>query len=346
MKIGLVGFAGSGKTTVFNAMTGLDIPVGFGGKMRMGSVRVPDERVDRLSNLFEPKKTTYAEITFCDIPGEHGAAKKGLSPAALQQVREQDALGLVIRDFVNPTLEERPDPLGDLEAFHTESILADLGIVERRLERLKKDRSDPFEQDIFERMKEVLEEEKPLRSLGDDELNREGLKGYGLLTDIPVLVVLNCEESKAGDSLPSDLKDRLEGLFADGISLSAAVEADIAELDSADQEEFLNDLGVSEPALSRLIRTSYGLLDLISFFTVGTDEVRAWNILRGTNASGAAGCIHTDLERGFIRAEVTPCETLLDLGSEQAVKEAGKLQVVGKDHVITDGDIMHVLFNV
>ena len=153
---------------------------------------------------FEPKKTTYAEITFCDIPGEHGAAKKGLSPAALQQIREQDAVGLVLRDFVSPALEEKPDPLGDLEAFHTESILADLGIVERRLERLKKDRSDPLEQDIFEKMKAVLEEEKPLRSLGDEELNRDQLKGYGLLTDIPVLVVLNCEEARAGESLPAD----------------------------------------------------------------------------------------------------------------------------------------------
>ena len=346
MKIGLVGFAGSGKTTVFNAMTGLDIPVGFGGKMRMGSVRVPDERVDKLSNLFEPKKTTYAEITFCDVPGEHGAAKQGLSPGALQQIREQDALGLVLRDFVNPALEDDPDPLADLEAFHTESILADLGIVERRLERLKKDRSDLLEQETFEKMKDLLEQEKPLRSLSGSELNRAGLKGYGLLTDIPVLVVLNCEESRAGDALPKDIKHRLDELFADGISLSASVESEIAELDAEDQEEFLGDLGVAEPALSRLIRTSYDLLDLISFFTVGTDEVRAWNILKGTNASGASGCIHTDLERGFIRAEITPCETLLELGSEQAVKEAGKLQVVGKDHIVEDGDIMHVRFNV
>ena len=346
MKIGLVGFAGSGKTTVFNAMTGLDIPVGFGGKMRMGSVRVPDERVDKLSNLFEPKKTTYAEITFCDVPGEHGAAKQGLSPGALQQIREQDALGLVLRNFVNPALEDDPDPLADLEAFHTESILADLGIVERRLERLKKDRSDLLEQETFEKMKDLLEQEKPLRSLSGSELNRAGLKGYGLLTDIPVLVVLNCEESRAGDPLPKDIKNRLDELFADGISLSASVESEIAELDAEDQEEFLGDLGVTEPALSRLIRTSYDLLDLISFFTVGTDEVRAWNILRGTNAPGASGCIHTDLERGFIRAEITPCETLLELGSEQAVKEAGKLQVVGKDHIVEDGDIMHVRFNV
>ena len=146
--------------------------------------------------------------------------------------------------------------------------------------------------------------------------------------------------------MPKDIKNRLDELFADGISLSASVESEIAELDAEDQEEFLGDLGVAEPALSRLIRTSYDLLDLISFFTVGTDEVRAWNILKGTNASGASGCIHTDLERGFIRAEITPCETLLELGSEQAVKEAGKLQVVGKDHIVEDGDIMHVRFNV
>ncbi|MCH7565282.1 MAG: 50S ribosome-binding GTPase, partial [Gemmatimonadetes bacterium] len=144
MKVGLVGFAGSGKTTVFNTLTGLDVPVGYGGEVRLGRVDVPDERIDALAEIYSPKKTTYAEISFCDVPGEHGAEKKGLSPRSLQQIRDQEALCLVLRDFDNPSLEGEPDPAADLDAFHTECIFADLEIVERRLERARKERADPL----------------------------------------------------------------------------------------------------------------------------------------------------------------------------------------------------------
>jgi GTP-binding protein YchF len=346
MKVGLVGFAGSGKTTVFNTMTGLDVPVGFGGSLQLGIVRVPDPRIDRLSAMFKPKKTTYAEIAFCDVPGDHGAEKKGLSGKALQQIRDQEALCLVLRDVVNPAIEGDADPLADLEAFHAECVLADLDAVERRLDRAKKDKPDALELAAFELMKTTLEQEFPLRSVPPDQLKRSYLTGYGMLTDRPLLVALNRSEADAATPLPADLAARIDGLHAAGLVLSASVEAEIAALDPADQAAFLADLGLAEPALARFIRAAYGLLDLISYFTVGEDEVRAWTIRRGTNARRAAGRIHSDLERGFIRAEVIPYEVFIELGSEAAVKDAGRLQVEGKDYIVSDGDILHVRFNV
>jgi GTP-binding protein YchF len=346
MKIGLVGFAGSGKTTVFNTMTGQAVPVGYGGEVRLGNVRVPDERIDRLSQIFSPKKTTYAEMSFCDVPGEHGADKRGLSPRGLQQIRDQEALCLVLRDFDNPTLEGDPNPLGDLEAFHTECVFADHEIVEKRLERARKERADQLEIAAFETMLVALEEERALRSIPEAELDRKYLKGFGLLSDRPLLVALNRGEDRAAEPMPEALATRIEQLQAAGLTLSASVESDIASMDPADQAEFLSDLGLSESAIARFIRAAYGLLDLISFFTVGEDEVRAWTIRRGTKSRPAAGKIHSDLERGFIRAEVTPYDLFMEYGSEASVKDAGKLQVEGKEYVVADGDIMHVRFNV
>jgi len=346
VKVGLVGFAGSGKTTVFNAMTGLNAPVGFGGEVRLGTVKVPDQRIDVLSGIFKPKKTTYAEIAFCDIPGEHGADQKGLSTKALQQIRDQEVLCLVLRDFENPALEGKPDPLADLEAFYTECLFADLGIVERRLDRARKEKTNPLEVATFERMKVTLEQERPLRSLPEGELHRDQFKGYALLTDRPLMVVLNRPEADAGKPVPADLAKRLEQISAEGFVLSASVEAEIAGMDAADQPAFLEDLGLKEPGLVRFIRTAYHLMDLISFFTVGPDEVRAWTVKRGANARQAAGRIHSDLERGFIRAEVTPYQVFMEYGSEHAVKEAGHLKLEGKEYVVADGDILHVRFAV
>ena len=346
MKIGLVGFAGSGKTTVFNTLTGLQVPVGFGGEVRLGTVKVPDERIAALSKIFTPKKTTYAEIAFCDIPGEHGAEKKGLSSKALLQIRDQEVVCLVLRAFTNPALESDPDPSADLEAFHAECILADLDLVERRLNRAKKDKPDPLELAAFERMKATLEHEWPLRSLAPDVLSRSYLKGYEFLTDRPLLVVLNRSEQEAAAPMPDGLAARIKELHGAGLVLSASVEAEIAGMDVADQAAFLADLGLKESAVARFIRTAYGLLDLVSFFTVGQDEVRAWTIRRGTTARQAAGRIHSDLERGFIRAEVTPYAVFTQYGSEQAVRTAGRLQVEGKDYVVSDGDILHIRFAV
>ena len=345
MKIGLVGFAGSGKTTVFNTMTGQDVPVGYGGEVRLGMVRVPDERIDQLSKIFSPKKTTFAEMSFCDVPGEHGS-DKGLSPRGLQQIRDQEALCLVLRDFDNPTLEGDADPLGDLNAFHTECIFADHEIVENLLDRARKERLDQLEIAAFETTLSALEGERALRSIPESELDRKYLKSFGLLSDRPLLVALNRAEERAAEPMPEDLAARIEELQAAGLTLSASVEADIASMDPEDQAEFLSDIGLSESAIARFIRAAYGLLDLISFFTVGEDEVRAWTIRRGTKARPAAGKIHSDLERGFIRAEVTPYDLFMEYGSEAAVKDAGKFQVEGKEYVLSDGDIMHVRFNV
>jgi ribosome-binding ATPase len=346
MKIGLVGFAGSGKTTVFNTLTGLDVPTGFGGEVHLGTVKVPDLRIDALSRIFKPKKTIYAEIVFSDIPGEHGAEKKGLSQKSLQQIRDQDVLCLVLRAFPNPALESAPDPAADLEAFHTECLLADLGMVERRLDRAKKDKPDPHELAAFELMKATLEQELPLRSLSAQVLDRGKLSGYGFLTDRPLMVVVNRREDEAAVPLPDAMAGRLAAIHAAGLVLSASVEAEIAKMDAADQTAFLQDLGLEESALARFIHTAYGLLDLIAFFTVGPDEVRAWPVRRGSNAKQAAGKIHTDLERGFIRAEVMPYAVFMEHGSEHALREAGKLQVEGKDYLVADGDILNIRFNV
>jgi hypothetical protein len=346
MKVGLVGFAGSGKTTVFNTMTGLAVPVGYGGELRLGTVKVPDERIDHLSKVFSPKKTTYAEIVFCDVPGEHGADHKGLSRKAIQQIRDQEVLCLVLRDFPNPALEGKPDPAGDLEAFHTECLLSDLDLVERRLDRAKRDKPDPIELAAFEAMKATLEQELPIRALPAEALNRDLLKSYSLLTDRPLLVALNRGEGAASQPMPPALTTRIGQLKAAGLVISASVEAEIATMEPADRAAFLEDLGLKESALTRFIRTAYGLLDLVSFFTVGPDEVRAWPIRRGTKARQAAGKIHSDLERGFIRAEVIPYPVFLQLGSEHAIKEAGLLQVHGKDYVVADGDILHIRFAV
>jgi ribosome-binding ATPase len=346
VKVGLVGFAGSGKTTVFNTMTGLTVPVGYGGELRLGTVKVPDERIDTLSKIFSPKKTTYAEIVFCDVPGEHGADHKGLSRKAMQQIRDQEVLCLVLRAFPNPALESAPDPIADLEAFHTECLLADLDLVERRLDRAKKDKPDPLELAAFELMKTTLEHELPLRSLPPAALNRDYLKGYSMLTDRPLMIALNRSEQEAAQPMPDGLTARLKALHAAGLVLSASVEAEIAAMDAADRPAFLEDLGLKESALTRFIRTAHGLLDLISFFTVGPDEVRAWPIRRGTAARAAAGKIHSDLERGFIRAEVMPYQVFMQFGSEHAMKEAGRLQLEGKDYIVSDGDILHIRFNV
>ena len=346
MKFGVTGFAGSGKTTLFNAMTGLDAPVGMGGTIRVGTVRVPDPRLDFLSGLYSPRKTTHATITLRDVPGEHGAGRRVLSARTLQAIRDRDALCLVIRDFANPALEEDADPLGELRSFHEECVLADLGVAERRLDRARKERADVREIDAFATAVGALEAGSALRQLSTDELHRGFLRGYGMLTDLPLLVAVNVAEERAGESPPPDLVAEVVAIGGSAMVLSASVEAEIALLAPEDQAEFLADMGVGEPTLARFIRCAYELADLISFFTVSEDEVRAWPIPRGTVARVAAGHIHSDLERGFIRAEVIPYGVLAECGSEKVAKERGAMRVEGKGYAVVDGDIVHVRFNV
>jgi hypothetical protein len=236
--------------------------------------------------------------------------------------------------------------LRDLSAFSDECILADLAIVEGLLVRARKENAPQADRSRLGLMQGVLEKGRPLRLLSAEELDRDSLRGYQLLSDRPMLVVVNRDEDRAADPLPDDLAARIDELGAAGLALSASVEAEIAALDTDDQAAFLQDLGLTESALARFIRTAYGLLDLISFFTVGEDEVRAWTITRGMTARKAAGKIHSDLERGFIRAEVMPYDVFIEHGSEQAVKTAGLFQTEGKDYVVADGDIMNIRFNV
>ncbi len=346
VRIGLVGFPGSGKTTLFNALTGLDAPVGFGGDLRVGAVKVPDPRLDWISAAVQPRKTTHAEVVFCDVPGEYAAGRRSLSDKALRQIREQDALCLVLRDFDNPALDEAPDPLGEMYAFVSECVLADLDVVERRLQRMSKEKSDLREQKQLEEIKGKLEEEVPLRLLGSEVVHRNLLRGYAFLTDKPLLAVLNQSEEKSGGDPPVEFAREIERGGARVLALCASIESEISRLDPDDQADFLEDMGMSEPVLHRFIRASHNLLDVISFFTVSKEEVRAWTIRRGTSARQAAGRVHSDMERGFIRAEIVPFEVFEKHGSWSAVKAANEMRVEGAGYVLQDGDIMQVRFNV
>ena len=227
-----------------------------------------------------------------------------------------------------------------------ECLFADLEVIERRLDRARREKAAKSEIELLERLKQTLDEGKPLRAIPHSEIDRTSLRGYSFLTDRPLLVALNRDESRARAPMPPEIAERIATLQSAGLVLSASVEAEIAALDADERAAFLEDLGVSESALARFIRAAYGLLDLISFFTVGQDEVRAWTIRRGANARTAAGRIHSDLERGFIRADVIPYALFIEYGSEQAVKDAGRLLVAGKDYTVADGDIMHVRFAV
>ncbi len=342
MKIGLVGFPGSGKSTVFGALTGLAVRTGYGaGKSNVGVVKVPDPRVDAMSALFKPKKTTYAEIAFSDLGGGHTT---GLDRAVLNAMREVDALCQVLRGFADPA-GEAADPVREIADLQTETLLADLEIVENRIARLEKDRSDPRGLELLKRVRSALEDEQPLRALefSPEELKR--LSGYAFLTLKPLLLVLNVTEDALGGSPEHvDAAARERGLGL--VVLSAPVEMDIAQMPADEQREFAESLGLPEPASGRFIRAAYAITDLISMLTVGPDECRAWPIPRGTPAPRAAGKIHSDIERGFIRAEVIRFEDLIELGSEAKCREAGKARVEGKEYVIQDGDVVHFRFNV
>jgi GTP-binding protein YchF len=342
VRIGLVGFPGSGKSTVFGALTGLPVSTGYGaGRPHVGVVKVPDARVDALAALYHPKKTTYAEIAFTDLGGGHGSR---LDRGALNAMRELEALCQVLRGFVDDA-GDPPEPVREIAALETETLLADLEIVENRIARLEKDRSDPRGLELLTRIRAALEEERPLRGLELTAEERKSLAGYAFLTLKPLLLVLNVAEADLGPA-PADVEAAAEARGLGLVVLSAPVEMDIAQMPEAEQQEFTASLGLSEPARARFIRAAYAITDLISMLTVGPDECRAWPVPRGTPAPRAAGKIHSDIERGFIRAEVTHWRDLVELGSEARCREAGKLRIEGRDYVVQDGDVVHFRFNV
>ncbi|MBU2499916.1 YchF family ATPase [bacterium] len=351
MQIGIIGMKFTGKTTLFNAITGAGLPTGQGGVEPHRAVgQVPDARLDFLTGMFKPKRTVHAAVEWVDIPGFQGGAGPDGSREGtrfLEHGRKVDALAQVIRCFGGGYGE--PEPMAELESLALEMALADLQVVENRLERMAKDKArmgkvaNPLEPPCFERLREQLENDRPLRDL---EFNTDELKlmsGFSFLTLKPLIVVLNHGE---GDEPPADVAEAARKAGAEVVALCASVEEELAQLDPGEAAEFLADLGIAEPALGRMIHAAYGALDLQSFFTVGPDECRAWTVRRGALAPEAAGAIHSDLQRGFIRAEVTAYDDLVAAGSMQAAKAANKVRLEGKAYEVRDGDIIEIRFSV
>lgn len=346
MKAGLVGYAQTGKTTLFNALTGQNVQTGGGGKSKsnLGVIKVPDERLNRLTAIYKPRKTVPAEILFVDVPGPR-AKGSGVDSATIQALQEMDALVLVLRGF--PSLDGTPaQPLRELFDFDAELILNDLAVVERRLDRLARERSNDRQKAVLAQCLEHLNSERALRSLAlaaDDE--RE-ITSFSFLSRKPWLSILNTTEMNATQPVDPELLAACKERQIELVNVCASLEAEIAALPTADQSEFLSGLGIAEPASARLIRAAYALLDYISFFTVGEDEVRAWTIYRGSKAPKAAGRIHSDIERGFIRAEVMAYGEFIPIANEAKMRDLGKLRLEGKEYVMQDGDIVNFRFAV
>jgi hypothetical protein len=354
MRLGIIGLPQSGKTTVFNALSRGDLPVTTSGgrfEVHTGVVDVPDERIDRLSAMFKPKKTIYAKVTYADIAGLEGS-KAAISGALLNQLTQMDGFLHVVRCFEDPNVAHPAgsvDPARDIATMDAELLINDLIAVERKLERLAEERKKgggcergiiEREQVLFERFKEALGNEIPLRELEISAEEEKSLAGFGFLTRKPVLVLLNLSEGQSPPVI--EYPHRNSAL----VPLQGELEMEIAQLPPEDAQAFMAEYGIEVLGLERVIRLSYDLLGLISFFTVGPDEVRAWTIRRHATAYEAAGEIHTDLQKGFIRAEVIPYDELVDLGGLNEAKAKGRLRLEGKEYVVHDGEIVHIRFNV
>ena len=356
LRAALIGFPSSGKTTLFQLMTrAQDAPRGK-GDVNIGISKVPDGRLDTLTAMYNPKKRVPATVEFTDLIAQARTGAQALVDVA--GYKNADALVHVVRAFRDPAIAHPSgsiDPARDAQAMEDELILADLGVVERRLERIEKDlkkgKSAELEKELalVQRCKTALEEGRPLRALqltGDD---LKLLRGFQFLSAKPLLLVINLDEADVaavGASVEqaaaqTGLTDFLAHAATRAVALCAKIELEIAQLEPADAAAFLSDLGLAESGLDRVIRTSYDLLGYMSFFTVGEDECRAWSIARGTAAQLAAGEIHTDIQRGFIRAEVVAYDALTSRGSMQACKEHGEVRLEGKEYVVQDGDIIN-----
>ncbi len=356
MRLGIIGLPQSGKTTLFNALTRGKQPTGAAsGKMEVHTsvVEVPDRRVDGLSAMFKPKKTIYAKVTYADIAGLDGSAEKtGISGTLLNQLTQMDGFIHVVRSFEDDSVPHPSgsiNPLRDIQSMDSEFILNDLIAVERKLERLAEEKKKGGGRDkalidreiiLFERFHAALSEEKPLRDLSISLEEEKSLAGYGFLTRKPVLLVLNLSEGQAQPEMDYPHQ------HSQVVFLQARLEMEIAQLPIEEAQIFLEEYKISEPSLNRMIRLSYDLLGLESFFTVGPDEVRAWTVRRGSNAPEAAGEIHTDLQKGFIRAEVISYDDIIALGGMAEGRAKGKLRLEGKEYIVKDGDILNIRFNV
>ena len=355
MQLGIIGLPQSGKTTIFNALTRGNQPTTMGGgrfEVHTAIVEVSDPRVDVLSNIFHPKKTIYAKVTFADIAGLDGSAgQSGISGQLLNQLTQMDGFLLVVRCFED---ENIPHPSGsinpqrDFETMAEEFLLNDLIAVERKLERLDEERKKgggrdkvviQREKELFEKLHAVLSENSSLREVSLNPEEEKMMAGYGFLSRKPLLMVLNLSEEQTPPSVQP-------GSGIPVIPLRGRLEMDIAQLPPDEAEIFLQEYGLEETSLARMIRMAYQQLGLQSFFTVGEDEVRAWTVRVGASAPEAAGVIHSDLQKGFIRAEVITYDDLVELGGMAEARSKGKLRVEGKDYIVKDGEIVHIRFNI
>jgi len=347
VQIGIIGLKYTGKTTLFNAVTGAAAPTGQGGvDPHLAVGRIPDPRLDILTGMFNPKRQVNATIEWVDVPGFAAGGSDGESIRFLEHGRRVDALAQVVRCFDNGITA--PDPSGEIDELALELTVADLQIVEKRLDRLTKDKQrmgkveNAFEPPLLERFRERLEQGLPLR---DIELNADEIKlvsGFSFLTLKPLIIVLNGPE----DGVDPAIAEAAASGGAQVVTLSAKVEEEIAELPEEEKSEFLAELGIDEPASHKMVRAAYAALGLLSFFTVGDDECRAWTVRRGALAPEAAGQIHSDLERGFIRAETCAYDDLIGAGGMAAAKQANLLRLEGKGYAVQDGDILNIRFSV
>jgi GTP-binding protein YchF len=361
MKTAIIGLANSGKTTIFNALTGLNLEVTnyptLSGDSHTGVVRVPDPRITRLAEMFKPKKTTQATVEYIDY--------LGLTKGDMEQnrkvfdlIRDADAIVHVVRAFADESIVHPMggiDPRRDAETVEMEMIFGDLELVDKRLERMEQGaqrgkKPDEAEQKLLVKCKEALEREIALRDLDFTEEEQKAMRSLQFMSIKPQLIVVNVAEEEINSDRTAAATAELEGFFAGRqvrvVNLCGKIEMEIAQLSADEAKAFLEDLGIAEPALNRLIRLSYELLGLISFLTAGEDEVRAWTIRKGTDAQRAAGKIHSDIERGFIRAELVAYDDFIAHGSMAAARDKGLVRLEGKTYEVKDGDIINFRFNV
>lgn len=357
MKIGIIGLKSSGKTTLFNALTGQEAQTGYGAnrlEVNMGTVPVPDERLDRLTAIFEPKRQVNATVEYVDVAGVEGEG--AMDPAVLNQIKVTDALLVVVRAFEDANVIhpfDSVDPLRDFQNLMEEFILSDQAIAENRIGKLEKivqgSKTAPerTEYDLLQRIVKHLEDMKPIREMTLSEEQRRMVRGFQFLTQKPILVVINTGEGQDGQAILDQfhkVSDDMQDV--DGMVVSAQIEMEISQLPDDERDMFMEDLGITSLAKNRVLQTSYDLLGYMSFFTVGPDECRAWTIREGTIAQKAAGEIHSDIERGFIRAETVHYDDFIAAGSLTKCKDEGKMRLEGKEYIVRNGDIINFRFNV
>ncbi|MBM3126548.1 MAG: redox-regulated ATPase YchF [Chloroflexi bacterium] len=348
MKLGIIGLPQAGKTTLFNALTRGHAPTAASAgriEVHTAMVDVPDPRVDQLSAMFKPRKTIYAKVTYADIAGlETGSARSGISGQLLNQLTQMDALILVVRCFADDSVMHpsgRVDAARDVDTMLSELLLNDLIAVERKLERLVDERKkggtdrtiNARQTELFEKLHKTLSDNKPLRGMHFTHDEEKELSSYGLLTRKPILTMFNIGEGQPAPQVALDHPS---------VALMGKLEMEIAQLNPQDASDFMKEYGIQELGLNRMIKLSYDLLQVQTFFTVGEDEVRAWTTRRGATAQESAGEVHTDLQRGFVRAEVVHYDDLVSLGGMNEAKAKGKLRLEGKEYPVKDGDIVHI----